>query len=979
MQKRNTMKKHLSVFMALSIALTAGFFTVPMPDVRAGGATQQYYQKGSGGYRNVMYYGDWSTGAPQGYFNPDDIPADKLTHLNFAFLDFDRYGNLLWGEKEASVDHVVGIEGAVQGAENAGILSGLVELRAKNPNLRIGVSVGGWAKSGDFSEVAKNETLRRKLADNLADFVKYTQMDFVDIDWEYPGNVRQAEYMDNQTNEGTPHAGPDDFENYVLLLQDIRASLDRLSKEVSVPDYAHWDPSVKFNKYYELSVAISANSSVLAQGTDIKAVFEICDYVNVMTYDTTGHYEAKTGHHTALYTNPQINNQSIDNTVQYLLSQGATASKIVVGCAFYTRGWEKASRVIDNDPSDGDSSDVNINGLPGLGWTATAVTPGTNGYKGNANGTAGRGADNYQPTVWGDGGYAAGIWPIYNMDDLRARYPDLEYYYDETAQAPYLYDLDGAFFTFDDERSITAKATYVKQAGLGGMIAWMQSQDGETVAGSNVRDRLTTAMKNGLFGENTALPKYDLFPEGPDFGITYAYNETTKAIDITLRNKAKLSESNAVLKEVEESYKTIFTPTIYLKLKDGYTLTAGNNSGSVAMAQNNIAIVYLYEAAPMLYPGQNYTFSLQPSAPNSYGIDSIVVTQRIVPTGTEFYYKLMTWSPWEAVAMFDTPKPKAIEAPQLSGANANLIVGKSHKFSVLHPVGGATYNWQSSNSKVATVQNGLVNAVGSGTATITCDIKTANHTYSLKAAITVQAKPTLSDIAKTIEQKTTFHLSVRTLPPGSSTVWKSSNERAVKVSSNGIVTAVAPGTANVTATVRTPDNTIYTLVSKITVPSLPVLSSARMALQMGKTATLSVKNSISGAASSWKSSNNTIASVNQRGVVKALKTGTATVTCTINSKGNVYQLKATLTVTGPKLAKARLTVQPKKSVQIALKSKIAGSKYTYKSAKPSIAKVSSKGKITGVKKGTTTITVTITFPQKLKLKKMALKVRINVK
>ena len=40
-------------------------------------------------YRNVMYYGDWSIWGGEQEFYPKDIAADQLTHLNYAFLDFD--------------------------------------------------------------------------------------------------------------------------------------------------------------------------------------------------------------------------------------------------------------------------------------------------------------------------------------------------------------------------------------------------------------------------------------------------------------------------------------------------------------------------------------------------------------------------------------------------------------------------------------------------------------------------------------------------------------------------------------------------------------------------------------------------------------------------------------------------------------------------------------------------------------------------
>ena len=114
------------------------------------------------------------------------------------------------------------------GRRNAGILSAFQELRAKNPNLKIGVSVGGWSKSGDFSEVAANASARANFVKNMVKFIEYTNMDFVDIDWEYPGENRDPDKVDNQNDEGTTKARPQDKDNYILLLQDLRNALNKL-------------------------------------------------------------------------------------------------------------------------------------------------------------------------------------------------------------------------------------------------------------------------------------------------------------------------------------------------------------------------------------------------------------------------------------------------------------------------------------------------------------------------------------------------------------------------------------------------------------------------------------------------------------------------------------------------------------------------------------------------------------------------------
>lgn len=92
-------------------------------------------------YRNVMYYGDWSIWGGEGNFYPKDIPADQLTHLNFAFLDFNSNGDLVFTDKDAAVGAPVGQEGVQWGGANAGVLNAIQDLRAQNPNLKIGVQL----------------------------------------------------------------------------------------------------------------------------------------------------------------------------------------------------------------------------------------------------------------------------------------------------------------------------------------------------------------------------------------------------------------------------------------------------------------------------------------------------------------------------------------------------------------------------------------------------------------------------------------------------------------------------------------------------------------------------------------------------------------------------------------------------------------------------------------------------------------------
>ena len=547
MKNKELMKKVLvATMMTTMISSMGAGALIPSMEVFAQTVKSEEVSKSDNkdslGKRNVMYYGDWSIWGGQGNFYPKDIPADQLTHLNFAFIDFDANGNLIFTDKDAAVGAPVGQEGVQWGAPNAGILIALQQLRAENPNLKLGISVGGWSKSGDFSEMASNSKSRENFIKNIIKFIDYTNMDFVDLDWEYPSEVREADLVDNANDEGTPNAKPQDKENYIKLLEELRVELN--------------NKGIETNKYYELTVALPAAKSKVDSGIDVDKLFNIVDFANIMTYDLRGAWDNYSGHQTGLYPNENdpINNESgnklsVDESVNYLIEKGAEPEKIVIGAAYYTRGWNKVEK--------GSNAE-----LPGLFGQAEK-----NGR--DADQTPSYGAPNEAPLKSGDGGRASGVWSYRSLDKLKAQYPGLKEYWDEEAKAPYLYDEStGKFFTYDNVKSIEEKGKYVHENNLGGIIGWMSSQDASTNNTSR-RDELQSATKNVLFGDEK-LPEYEINYSDLDVTATVSTYEQQwgadrKGYEITIKNNEKSEETNSVLKEVERGAETIKAPKLYIK------------------------------------------------------------------------------------------------------------------------------------------------------------------------------------------------------------------------------------------------------------------------------------------------------------------------------------------------------------------------------------------------------------------------------
>ncbi len=576
--------KRFSFLVAMALTIASVFGSVASPI----GVEKAWAAESTPRYRNVMYYGEWSIYSGQKYFYPSKIDGSQITHLNFAFLDMDSNGDLVLCDEHADFLTILPEQtGLTYGEPYAGVLGAMNILRTKYPNMKIGISVGGWTRSGDFSAVAASPSKRANFAKNVVKFVDYLGFDFVDIDWEYPTAVRASDPAGNGVtiDEGCPGSAADTA-NFTLLLQEIRNELDTLG--------------TTNNKHYELSVAMSASPAMMAK-IEYDKVLRIVDFANMMTYDLNGAWNGYTGHQTALYTNPNYDpvNQkdgqfSVDACVQYLKNTYGNSidySKIVIGVAPYTRGWAGVQA---------DGRDANN---PGLYATA-------------------------QPnSVRADDGVMSGTFAYGDIENLKAKY-QLQEYYDETAQAAYYYSPStGYFFTCDNERSVAAKGQYVKENGLGGLISWMASLDSA--------NSITRTMKESLYG-SAPLPAQDIKVGAPKAEVTVTANGSTYSF--TIKNKEVTTESNTALKDAELFKKTVMYPKLYITTKSGSTLSAGSECGSVT-TKGDVTVVDLSSvyAAKSMKPGTSHTFTLRVNGDASASdIEGITMTQRILTSLDEF-------------------------------------------------------------------------------------------------------------------------------------------------------------------------------------------------------------------------------------------------------------------------------------------------------------------------------------------------------
>jgi len=228
------------------------------------------------------------------------------------------------------------------------------------------------------------------------------------------------------------------------------------------------------------------------------------------------------------------------------------------------------------------------------------------------------------------------------------------------------------------------------------------------------------------------------------------------------------------------------------------------------------------------------------------------------------------------------PKIKSVT---LSKSELSLYPGQTYRLKCTIKPSGANkkVSWKSSNKKVATVNSsGLITAKKTGTTYIT--VKAANGTQKrckVKVSIPSVKKVKISKSNVSMKQGKTLKLTCTVSPKAASkkVKWSSSNKKVATVNSSGIVTAKKGGTTYITAKAA---NGKYGRC-KVTVKPKPTgvkLSKSAISISGGNSYTLKATKIPSNAYGTitWSSSNSSVATVSSKGVVKAIKAGTAIIT-----------------------------------------------------------------------------------------------------
>jgi GH18 family chitinase len=431
--------------------------------------SQSGYINGTGdGKQRVLYFDQWSIYQNAYYLKDIDQYADNLDYVIYDFENIDPT-NLTcfettkatdpdpggesdpnagdgagdqFADYEKTFDASTSVNGQadVWGQPIAGNFNQLAELKARHPNLKILLSIGGWTYSKYFSDVAATDASRQKFVSSCIDmFIKGNLpadsgyggagtgkgiFDGFDIDWEYPAS--DGGHVGN-------HYSTADTANYTALLAEFRSELDA--------------QGAADGKQYTLSAALPGGQDKTALIQTDK-IGQYLDFGDVMSYDMHGAWDATgpTNLQDPIFPSaddpsspvPGGSQQYDADTImkaytvgdpEYGIPGGFPANKLNLGIPMYYRGWTGVSAGSDN----------------GLYSTATGPSAGQ--------------------TLSGG---VPGIALQKELDSLGFLSGGKEYY-DSQRMAGWYYD-GTTFYSGSTPQSIVDHVAYAKCNGLGGVM-----------------------------------------------------------------------------------------------------------------------------------------------------------------------------------------------------------------------------------------------------------------------------------------------------------------------------------------------------------------------------------------------------------------------------------------------------------------------------------------------------------------------------
>ena len=241
----------------------------------------------------------------------------------------------------------------------------------------------------------------------------------------------------------------------------------------------------------------------------------------------------------------------------------------------------------------------------------------------------------------------------------------------------------------------------------------------------------------------------------------------------------------------------------------------------------------------------------------------------------------------------------------------------------------------------------------------------------------VTVSPTSATLDPNNTQQLTANVDATPASADKSVTWASNNPSVATVSESGLVTAVAQGTATITATSNLDNTKSGTCNITVNAPAAPIpvtaiaLNKSTAIIGIGDSETLTINytpaDANTGKAVNWTSSNTSIATVDNSGKVTGVAVGTATITATSTTDASITASCAVtvqaVAVTGVSINPTSANLQIGGSTDLTytiLPANATDKSVSWSSSNTAVANVNNNGHVSAVAAGTATITVTTT-------------------
>ncbi|XP_025265914.1 probable chitinase 2 isoform X2 [Camponotus floridanus] len=237
----------------------------------------------------VCYVASWAADRPgNGAYSFENYHPQYCTHLIYAYAGLN------------TSDWTIRSRNPWEDIEKDGIGSYRKMTMLRQKGLKVLLSIGGWSEgSVNYSMMASSWESRKTFIDSVVKFLKTYNFDGLDLAWEFPGFFGGAVY---------------DKQNFVSLVQELRDAFNQ--------------------SHFLLTAPISGVKEVIFSGYDIPKISKYLDYIYVTAYNYHVAWNKVVFPHTPMKSEDYLN---VEDTITYLLKEGAPAEKLVLGLALFGR------------------------------------------------------------------------------------------------------------------------------------------------------------------------------------------------------------------------------------------------------------------------------------------------------------------------------------------------------------------------------------------------------------------------------------------------------------------------------------------------------------------------------------------------------------------------------------------------------------------------------------------------------------------